>query len=138
MMLLHLQIMMQMDPMTMIFQLHFVAVHDEYNFSRCFSILKIVFINSILHLQICFIVHITFFLLLPMVLLLVGISLLTPIFCTTTSITTVPVSVFWVIFIHSSQLQTNNQYNSRLQKGLSFTGLILFSTIFPFISCILT
>ena len=73
--------------MTMIFELHAVALDDEYNFSRYFSIFKIVFINNILHLQISFIVHITFSLLLTMILSLVGIILLTPRFCTTTSIT---------------------------------------------------
>ena len=73
--------------MTMIFELHAVAVDDEYNFSRYFSIFKILFINNILHLQISFIVHITFSLLLTMILSLVGIILLTPRFCTTTSIT---------------------------------------------------
>ena len=37
---------------TIIFQSYAVTVDDEYNFSRHFSILKIVFINNILHLQI--------------------------------------------------------------------------------------
>ena len=74
--------------MTMTFELHAVAVDDEYDFSRCFSIFNIVFINNLLHLRISFIFHIKFSLLLPMILLPVGIILLTPRFCTTTSITT--------------------------------------------------
>ena len=53
--------------MTMIIELHAVAVYDEYNFSRYFSILKILFISNILHQQISFIVHITFSLVLPMI-----------------------------------------------------------------------
>ena len=53
--------------MTMIIELHAVAVYDEYNFSRYFSILKIVFISNILYQQISFIVHITFSLVLPMI-----------------------------------------------------------------------
>ena len=52
----------------MVFELHAVAVDDEYNFSRYFSILKIVFMKNIVHLQISFIVLITFsLLLLPMI-----------------------------------------------------------------------
>ena len=43
----------------MIFALHAAAVNDEHDFSRYFSILEIVFITNILHLQISFIVHIT-------------------------------------------------------------------------------
>ena len=38
--------------MSMIFELHTVAVDGEYSFSKYFSILNIVFINNILHLQI--------------------------------------------------------------------------------------
>ena len=38
--------------MSMIFELHTVAVNGEYSFSKYFSILNIVFINNILHLQI--------------------------------------------------------------------------------------
>ena len=53
--------------MTMITELHAVAVYDEYNFIRYFSILKIVFISNILHQQISLIVHITFSLVLPMI-----------------------------------------------------------------------
>ena len=98
--------------MTMIFELHAVVVDDEYDFSRYLSILKIVSINNILHLQINFIVHITFSPLLPMILSLVGIILLILRFCTATSITTVSLSMFWVIFIHASQLLTNDSYNS--------------------------
>ena len=90
--------------MTMIFELHAVDDNDEYNLSRYFSIFKIVFINNILHLQISFIVHIIFPLLLPVILSLVGIILLTLRFCTTTSITTFSLSLFWVIFIRSSQM----------------------------------
>ena len=53
---------------SMVFELHAVAVDDEYNFSRYFSILKIVFMKNIVHLQISFIVLITFsLLLLPMI-----------------------------------------------------------------------
>ena len=74
------------------------------NFSRYFSIFKIVFINNILHLHISFIVHITFSLLLPMIFSLVGIILLNHKFCKKTSITTVLLSVFWVIFIRSGQI----------------------------------
>ena len=81
------------NSMTMIFELHAVAVDDEYNFIRYLSIFKIVFTNNILYLQISFIVHITFSLLLPMILSLVGITLLTPRFCTTTSITTFSLSL---------------------------------------------
>ena len=89
--------------MTMIFELHAVAFDDEYNFSRYFSILKIVLINNILHLQH---IHITFSILRPMILSLVGMIL--PRFCTNNSITFVSLSLFWVIFIHFSQLWTNN------------------------------
>ena len=38
--------------MSMIFELHTVAVNGEYSFSKYFSILNIVFINNILHLHI--------------------------------------------------------------------------------------
>ena len=38
--------------MSMIFELHTVAVDGEYSFSKYLSILNIVFINNILHLQI--------------------------------------------------------------------------------------
>ena len=93
--------------MTMIFELHTVAVDDEYNFSRYFSIFKTLVINNILHLQISFIVHITFYLLLPTILSFVRIIVLTPRFCTTTSVTAFSLSLFWVIFIHFSQLWTN-------------------------------
>ena len=47
--------------MSMFFELHVVAVDDEYNFIRNFSILKTVFVNNILHLQIRFIGQMTFF-----------------------------------------------------------------------------
>ena len=60
--------------MSMFFELHVVAVDDEYNFIRNFSILKTVFVNNILHLQISFIGQMTFFLLLR-ILLLMGIIL---------------------------------------------------------------
>ena len=80
--------------MTMIFELHVVVIDDEYDFNRYLSILKIVSINNILHLQISFSVHITFSLLLPMILSLVGIILLILRFCTATSITTVSLSMF--------------------------------------------
>ena len=60
--------------MSMFFELHAVAVDDEYNFIRNFSILKTVFVNNILHLQISFIGQMTFFLLLR-ILLLMGIIL---------------------------------------------------------------
>ena len=80
--------------MSLIYELHAVAVDDEYNFTGHFSILKIVFINNILHLQISFVVHITFSLLLPIILSLVELILLTPRFCTTTGIATVSLSVF--------------------------------------------
>ena len=63
------------------------------------------FINNILHLQISFIVHIAFSFVLSMIFLLVGIILLTTRFCTTTSIATVSLSVFWVIFIHPSHFK---------------------------------
>ena len=43
---------------TMIFELHAIAIDDEYSVSRYYGILKIFFINNILHLQIRFIVHI--------------------------------------------------------------------------------
>ena len=52
------------------------------------------FIKSILHLQIIFIVLITFFFFLPMTFLLVEIILFTPRFCTSTSIATVPLPIF--------------------------------------------
>ena len=83
--------------MTIIFEFHAVAFDDEYNFSKYFSILKILFINNILHLQLSFIVHITFFLLLPMILSLVRIIL--PRFCTTNSITFVSLSLFSSILV---------------------------------------
>ena len=38
--------------MSMIFELHTVAVDGEYSFGKYFSILNIVFIKNILHLQI--------------------------------------------------------------------------------------
>ena len=41
----------------MIFELHAIAIDDEYSFSRYYGILKIFFINNILHLQSRFIVH---------------------------------------------------------------------------------
>ena len=75
--------------MTMIFELHAVAVDDEYNFSRYVSVLKI-FIYQQHSTPVCII----FSFLVPMILSLVRIILLTPIFCTTTSITTVSLSIF--------------------------------------------
>ena len=66
----------------MVFELHAVAVDDEYNFSRYFSILKIVFMKNIVHLQISFIVLITFsLLLLPMIVARVNNSSYSQILC---------------------------------------------------------
>ena len=73
------------------------------NFSRYFSILKSTFTNNILHLEISFTVLTTFSLFLPTIFSLVGIILLTPRFCTSTIISTVSLSVFWVTFIRSIQ-----------------------------------
>ena len=64
--------------MTMIFELHAIAVNHKYNFSRYFSILKIIFINNILPLQISFIILVTISIKLPMILLLVRILLFAP------------------------------------------------------------
>ena len=100
--------------MTMIFELHAAAFDDEYNFSRYFSILKNLFINNILHLQLSFIVHITFFLLLPMILSLAGIILSR--FCTTNSITFVSFSLFSSILVSCEPIiSTTADYNT---KGL--------------------
>ena len=100
--------------MTMIFELHAAAFDDEYNFSRYFSILKNLFINNILHLQLSFIVHITFFLLLPTILSLAGIILSR--FCTTNSITFVSFSLFSSILVSCEPIiSTAADYNT---KGL--------------------
>ena len=68
--------------MLMIFELHAVAVDD------------VAFINNILHLQINFIVLITFSPLLPAIFLLVGIIFLNPRFYAPTTIAIVSHSVF--------------------------------------------
>ena len=62
------------------------------HFSRYLSVLKIVFVNNILHRENQF--HCSHHILLPMIFLLVGIILLTPILCATISIATVSLSVF--------------------------------------------